>query len=168
MLGGCNDAVSARPLRRRALLAGAVVLALTLMWVLAPSSQARHARRHRHRPSSPVEFGCPILPPKDALNEEIAKAPVNANSAKYIASIGLTAHLHPDFGTNPTYGIPYAVVGPRQPKVPISFTLYGSESDRGPYPVPAHAPIEGGGALTCWLITTAGLESTYGCAPVSR
>jgi len=24
------------------------------------------------------------------------------------------------------------------------------------------APIEGGGALTCWLITTAGLESSYG------
>jgi hypothetical protein len=92
-----------------------------------------------------VEFGCPILPAGDALNREIAKAPVNANSANYVASIGLTAHLHPDFGTPASYGIPYTVVGPRQPKVPIRFTLYGSESDPGPYPVPPNAPIEGAG-----------------------
>lgn len=37
------------------------------------------------------------------------------------------------------------VVGPEQPKVPIKFTAYGSESDPGPYPVPRKAPIEGGG-----------------------
>lgn len=128
----------------RLALAGA--LALVISWGLASSSEARHARRHRHRAASPVEFGCPILPPNDAVNEEIARAPVNRRSAEYVASIGLAAHLHPDFGTNATYGIPYAVVGPRQPKVPVVFTLYGSESNRGPYPVPPHAPIEGGGA----------------------
>ena len=31
-----------------------------------------------------------------------------------------------------------------QPKVPISFTDYGDESDPGPYPIPPDAPVEGG------------------------
>ena len=71
--------------------------------------------------------------------------PVDPNSAAYIASIGLTGHLHPDFGTNPSYGIPYTVVGSHQPKVPIKFTEYGEESNPGPYPIPANAPVEGAG-----------------------
>ncbi|HEY3758989.1 MAG TPA: hypothetical protein VGL37_04465 [Solirubrobacteraceae bacterium] len=54
-------------------------------------------------------------------------------------------HLHADFGANPTYGIPYAVVGPDQPRVPITFTAYGSESNPGPYPIPRNAPVEGAG-----------------------
>jgi hypothetical protein len=70
---------------------------------------------------------------------------VDPNSAKYIESIGAQAHLHADFGTPPSYGIPYAVVGPHQPKVPIHFTAYGDESDPGPYPVPPDAHVEGAG-----------------------
>jgi hypothetical protein len=141
MISASLDETPARRLPR--LLAWVCAVAIALAGVLAASSEARHARRHRAR--SPVEFGCPILPEGDALNQEIAKAPVNPNSASYVASIGLTAHLHPDFGTPPSYGIPYTVVGPEQPRVPIKFTLYGSESDPGPYPVPPNAPIEGGG-----------------------
>jgi hypothetical protein len=98
-----------------------------------------------HDASAPQEYGCPILPAEDPLNQEIANAPVNPSSANYIASIGLSAHLHPDFGTNPSYGIPYTVVGASQRKVPIKFTAYGAESNPGPYPAPANAPIEGGG-----------------------
>lgn len=102
--------------------------------------------RRVHKASAPPqEYGCPILPAEDPLNQEIANAPVSASSANYIASIGLSAHLHPDFGTNPSYGIPYTVVGASQRKVPIRFTAYGAESNPGPYPVPANAPIEGGG-----------------------
>jgi hypothetical protein len=110
---------------------------------LAVSSPARAARLHRA--SAPVEYGCPILPAEDPLNQEIAGAPVSPNSTAYVASIGLTAHLHPDFGTEPSYGIPYTVVTAKQRKVPIKFTEYGAESNPGPYPVPADAPIEGGG-----------------------
>jgi hypothetical protein len=124
-----------------AALAAAIVSALV---AIVGAADARTPDRAR-RAAAPAEFGCPILPPKDPLNQEIANAPVNPNSANYVASIGLTAHLHPDFGTNPSYGIPYTVVGPDQPKVPIKFTAYGSESNPGPYPVPPHAPIEGGG-----------------------
>jgi hypothetical protein len=62
-----------------------------------------------------------------------------------VASIGASAHLHPDFGSDPSYGIPYVVVPASQPKVPITFTDYGDESDPGPYPVPLNAPVEAGG-----------------------
>lgn len=54
-----------------------------------------------------------------------------------------TTFLHPDFGSNPSYGIPYVVVPSTQAGVPVSFT-YASQSDPGPYPIPANAPIEGG------------------------
>jgi hypothetical protein len=121
----------------------ALALGTALALALASSSTARAPRVSKA--GAPLEYGCPILPAEDPLNEEIANAPVSPNSANYVASIGLSAHLHPDFGTEPSYGIPYTVVGPEQPKVPIKFTKYGAESNPGPYPVPANAPIEGGG-----------------------
>ena len=69
---------------------------------------------------------------------------MNPNSAKYIASIGADLHLHADFGTPASYGIPYTVVGAHQPEVPVHFE-YSEESDPGPYPIPADAPVEGAG-----------------------
>ncbi|HTD09303.1 MAG TPA: hypothetical protein VK680_10460 [Solirubrobacteraceae bacterium] len=123
--------------------AAALLSAAALVLALAGSPPARAARTDGA--SSPIEYGCPILPAHDPLNQEIANAPVSPNSAAYVASIGLSAHLHPDFGTEPSYGIPYTVVGAKQRKVPIKFTEYGAESNAGPYPVPAKAPIEGGG-----------------------
>jgi hypothetical protein len=105
--------------------------------------QARSASGPRR--SGAREYSCPIFPANNPINQDISHAPVDPNSAAYIASIGLTGHLHPDFGTNPSYGIPYTVVGPRQPKVPIRFTEFGEESNPGPYPIPANAPVEGAG-----------------------
>jgi hypothetical protein len=93
----------------------------------------------------PSEYSCPLFPAGDSLNRDISHARVDPNSARYIASIGLSGHLHPDFGTEPSYGIPYTVVGPHQPKVPIVFSEFGEESDPGPYPIPANAPVEGAG-----------------------
>jgi hypothetical protein len=114
--------------------------------LLSGGTAAARSRPARARSAGgAVEYGCPILPSEDPLNQEIADAPVNPNSAAYVASIGLGAHLHPDFGTEPSYGIPYTVVGPEQKQVPIKFTAYGSESNPGPYPIPPTAPIEGGG-----------------------
>lgn len=91
------------------------------------------------------ESSCPIFPKSNPINQEIAHAAVSPNSANYVASIGADLHLHPDFGTNPSYGIPYTIVGPHQPEVPIHFTEYGGESNPGPYPVPPNAPVEGAG-----------------------
>jgi hypothetical protein len=108
----------------------------------AASSSSRHAVA---RALGPREYSCPILPAGNALNRDISRAPVDPSSTRYIASIGEGLHLHADFGSNPAYGIPFAVVGPHQPKVPIEFTEYGEESNPGPYPVPAGAPVEGAG-----------------------
>ena len=87
------------------------------------------------------------FPADNAWNTDISKAPVDPDSAALIASIGLTRGLHPDFGAGlwegAPIGIPYVVVGAGQPKVKITFTDYGDESDPGPYPVPPNAPIEG-------------------------
>jgi hypothetical protein len=83
------------------------------------------------------------FPADNAWNRDISGAPVDANSANLIASIGLSTGLHPDFGV--PFGIPYVVVAGSQTRVPIRFTAYGDESDPGPYPIPSNAPIEGGG-----------------------
>ena len=129
----------------------ALPAALAVSLAAAPADAASPARvSHRHHGvrkalRSAAEGGCPILPADNPLNQEVASLPASPDSKAYVESIGLTAHLHPDFGNNPGYGIPYAVVGPEQPKVPIRFTAYRSESDPGPYPVPSEAAIEGGG-----------------------
>lgn len=91
--------------------------------------------------------GKQVFPSDNPWNEDISTAPVDSNSANLIASIGLNTGLHPDFGTvynGAPNGIPYVVVSNSQLRVPINFTAYGDESDPGPYPVPASAPIEGG------------------------
>jgi hypothetical protein len=91
--------------------------------------------------------GKQLFPSDNPWNQDISNEPVDPNSANLIASIGLSTSIHPDFGTvynGAPNGIPYVVVSGSQPKVPINFTAYGDESDPGPYPVPANAPIEGG------------------------
>lgn len=88
--------------------------------------------------------GCQVFPTDNPWNQDVTGLPVHAKSATYIASIGTTRGLHPDFGSNPDYGIPFVIVEQNQPLVPITFTAYGDESDPGPYPVPNNAPVEGG------------------------
>jgi hypothetical protein len=95
--------------------------------------------------------GKQVLPPDNAWNQDISAAPVDPNSDNLISSIGLNAGLHPDFGTvynGAPNGIPYIVVAGNQSLVPLNFTVYGDESDPGPYPVPPNAPIEGGPSST--------------------
>ncbi len=126
----------------------AVIAATGLALAAAATATAWAAGNGMRLSSStgaPREDGCPIFPADNSLNREIVHAPVDPRSAEYIASIGLSGHLHPDFGTEPAYGIPYTVVGPHQPKVPIKFTEYGEESNPGPYPIPSGAPVEGAG-----------------------
>jgi hypothetical protein len=88
-----------------------------------------------------------MFPANNVWNADISSLPVDPMSATYIASIGDTAPLHPDFGSglyqHKPIGIPYTVVPAIQPLIPITF-LYGDESDPGPYPIPPFAPIEGG------------------------
>src|SRR5664279_3418747 len=92
--------------------------------------------------------GCPLYPADNIWNTPIDAAPVDANSAVYVSTIGGAVHVHPDFGTvynGAPNGIPYVTVPGTQPTVPITFT-YAVDSDPGPYPLPPDAPIEGGPA----------------------
>jgi hypothetical protein len=105
-------------------------------------------------PSRPTDLGPgaslhgkQLFPPDNPWNQDISRAPVDPNSSQIIATIRAEAQLHPDFGTvynGAPNGIPYIVVSGSQPPVTINLTSFASESDRGPYPVPRNAPIEGG------------------------
>jgi len=103
-----------------------------------------------------------VFPTTNWWNLDVSQAPVDPASESYIDFIsGRTpedpdarAQLHPDFAP-PPYGIPYITVSGTQPLVPVTFVLYGNESDAGApgrppgYPVPDEARtqpnyIEGG------------------------
>jgi hypothetical protein len=96
----------------------------------------------------PVNAAWRPFPDDNAWNLDISKAPVDPNSDRLIASIGLDRTIHPDFGSGYWNGGPIGMlvteVPANQPKVPIEFTAYGDESDPGPYPIPPNAGIEGG------------------------
>ncbi|MDO8185151.1 hypothetical protein Q5424_06080 [Conexibacter sp. JD483] len=112
--------------------------------LLAAVVSAGAATAHAARPTI---AGCPVLNPSSAWNQRVDRAPVARDSQKLIASIGLTSGFHADFGSGRwdggPIGIPYTVVGGGQRRVKVSFD-YAGESDRGRYPIPPKAPIEGG------------------------
>lgn len=87
------------------------------------------------------------FPDDNAWNTNISSLPVDPNSDNFIAFIGSTSPLHPDFGAGlylgRTIGIPYQVEDATQPKVPVKIVAYKGESDPGPMPIPAGALIEG-------------------------
>ncbi len=87
-------------------------------------------------------------------NTPVDTLPLDSDSAAYVATIGTNNPLHPDFGSgvwppgwDSPIGIPYVTVPGTQPMVQVSFD-YADESDPGPYPIPANAPIEGGADST--------------------
>ena len=100
----------------------------------------------------PILGGCNVFPQNNIWNRRIDSLPVDPGSQAYVTNIGATAGLHPDFGAGlwdgGPIGIPFVTVPGTQPFVPIAFIWYGDESDPGPYPVPADAPIEGGSNST--------------------
>ncbi len=96
---------------------------------------------HLHRAAP-----CPIFPASNPWNRPVDRLPVAANSAQLIASIGADSPLQAEFGTGADGafpGIPFNVVGPKQRKTRVTMR-YASESDPGPYPIPADPKIEPG------------------------
>ncbi len=98
----------------------------------------------------PPAAACEVFPSDNIWNTKVDTLPLDPRSSVYIASMG-NGQLHPDFGSgfwppqsDSPLGIPFVEVGAGQALVDIDFTAYGSESDPGPYPVPADAPVEGG------------------------
>lgn len=107
--------------------------------------------------SVPVIGGCKVFPRNDPWNTNISKSPVDPHSAQYLANMNPSAHLHPDFGSNPTYGIPWITVPANQPFLPISFDD-PQESDKGPYPFPPTVPIEAGSDRHAIVVDTGTCE----------
>jgi hypothetical protein len=114
------------------------LLAAAIAAALAPAAFARPL------PGAPK---CKLFPGSSHWNQRIDGLPVADNSSAMIAAIGAGDTLHPDFGSGryegAPIGIPFKTVSKRQKRVPVSFE-YADESDRGRYPIPRNAPIEGG------------------------
>jgi hypothetical protein len=120
------------------------VLALSVVAVSAGFAGVAFATEANSYPLGRGTGDCNVFPKSNPWHEKVANLPVSPLSSEYIASIGANLNLHPDFGHERAYGIPYAVVPADQPKVPIHFTAYGGQSNPGPYPIPPNAPVEGG------------------------
>ena len=129
-------------------LAGSVAAALAAPnEIRGPASATAPAERLRPVATSPSIGGCSVFPADNAWNTRVDSLPLRAGSAATIAKIQSVGgdFLHPDFGENPAYGIPFVVVPPDQPLVPITYgDEAGDESDPGPVPIPLDAPVEGG------------------------
>lgn len=97
-------------------------------------------------PAAPP-IGCALFPDDSYWHADVSQLPVHPDSDTFIDTIGRDTALHADFGSGlyegSWIGIPYTVVSGDQPGVDVSF-LYDDESDPGPYPIPADAPLEGG------------------------
>lgn len=113
---------------------------LALAWWATPSAATA--------PAAPIG-GCAIFPSDNIWNTRVDGLPLHPRSAAWVSSIGPSTGLHPDFGSGlwagGPIGIPYTTVRSSQstPVPGVTFT-YASESDPGPYYIPANAPIEGG------------------------
>jgi len=132
-----------------ALLVGAALLAPSPAAALSPYPSLGTCPIFPAPPPS-LSPRAPSLPTEAAWNQNIAKAPRAADSAKVIAYIDAHggAAIHPDFGSPRAYGFPYAVVGAGAKELPVHYTAYGSESSPGPFPVAPTAPVEGGARAT--------------------
>ena len=90
----------------------------------------------------PLPPPLPLFPPGNWWNTDISSAPADPNSAAFIAFIGPSRGMHPDFGGD-GYGIPYVTVSGAQPRVNPTFD-YDDESDHGGYPIPDEAKTQPG------------------------
>jgi len=130
------------------LLGCGALLVTALVAVPGAGASPRAAALVARGTTVPGAPNCPMFPADNVWNTPVNKLPVDPHSAAWLASMNAAnTNLHPDFGSSgdpaAPYGIPFVVVSPTHPFVPVSF-LYASESDKGPYPFGADTPIEGG------------------------
>lgn len=95
-------------------------------------------------PASTAPAGTRSAADQTAWNQDVSRAPVAKNSKRIVRQINRDGDnfLHPDFGSNPDYGIPYEVVEVTQPDVDVEIGPrgYPDESDFGPAPIPPKPP----------------------------
>src|SRR5579859_4049145 len=100
--------------------------------------------------SLPGAPNCPMFPANNVWNADISALPVDTNSSNYLANMATGTGLHPDFGSFAGFGIPYNVVSSAQAKVSVDFSAGApTESDNGPYPIPANPNIESNDLAAC-------------------
>ena len=139
-----------RKARRRLATGAAIILAGSAVAAAAaappPINGAAAVSAPAERGLGPTIAGCRIFPLDNPWNQPVANLPLRAGSDATIAKIqSIGSHnLHPDFGENQSYGIPYIVVPADQPLVPVTFNGAPDESDPSPYPIPPNAPVESG------------------------
>jgi hypothetical protein len=96
--------------------------------------------------SKPVLFNTPeadailatlqVFPRNNPWNEDISRRPVHPDSDAIVASVGRDRNVHVNSD------MAFVLVPPMQPRVDVTLHHPG-ESDKGPYPIPDNAPIEG-------------------------
>jgi hypothetical protein len=78
-----------------------------------------------------------VFPSDNAWNEDVSSRPVAGNSKRMIAGIGADKRFACNFDMS------FIVVPANQKKIRVEFVGYPDESDKGPFPIPENAPIEG-------------------------
>lgn len=78
-----------------------------------------------------------ILPANNPWNEDITGLAISPESAGMITAMGSGTHIHVNRDMNLT------IIPSTQATKTVPLSLYGSESDPGPYRVPDNMPIEG-------------------------
>ena len=78
-----------------------------------------------------------VFPPDNPWREDIAKLPTLKNSKQIIATIGADKRLAYNLD------MAFVLVPGNQKRVPFRIREYPGESDPGPFPIPANAPVEG-------------------------
>ena len=116
---------------------------LRLSSISGPLSQAGLRDQRHVTISGPQISHCEIFPADNVWNTPVDKLKKDRHSDSYISMIGRELPLHPDFGSDPRYGIPYTVIPGTTKRVPVTFD-YADESDLGNYPIPRDVLIEGG------------------------
>ena len=128
--GRCNHL----SVRRRLALIGSVAL-------LAAAAAAVAASQY---PCGTGTGGCRVFPANNPWHENISKLPVSPRSSDYIASIG-AGEPSPRLRLEPQLRDPLCgrARDPAEGRRSISPPT-AAQSDKGPYPIPAGAPVEGG------------------------
>lgn len=98
----------------------------------------------------PSIAGCPVFPDGHPWNQPVGELPVDPRSGALIAASAPGEPLKLALGTTEEhFGIPFTVASPDEAPAAIEFGTGGldfsGESDRGPFPIPLDAAIQGGG-----------------------
>jgi len=152
-----GPAVTARSQRRMAGVAVALALAAAQLLPACAEGAPPTIEGCQLFPAFSGEAGSPSTDDQTAWNQEVAATPKDRRSGRYmkrIRRLGGNQALHPDFGGDGAYGIPFSVVPQAEPLVDVTIGPdgYPAESEFGAgtggpaaAPIPLDAPIEGSG-----------------------